>query len=380
MTRDRRTYRLTGITLLLIVFELALGAAFVGAFITIKRFDPSISLHRAEWLPYVAFAPVLSLFFIFVLAWRNRALKRLADVDLLQTLAPRLSPTRVVLKFMFWRAAVALLFVALLGPKVGSKIENIETKGIDLMIALDVSNSMLAEDLKPNRMAHSKRAIEQIIRELQGNRIGLVIFAGNAYVQLPLTTDVTSAKVFLDAVHPGIVPTQGTAIGAAINLCMDSFDQTSTAGRMILLITDGENHEDDAVSAAKQAHEAGVKVCAIGAGAPGGAPIPNYNNRGNRTGFKTDNAGNTIVSALNENLLVEIVDAGNGAFVRSNPTTVNLGLIRDAMNELEKGDLGEASFTDHRHLFPYFLFAALGLILIEMLIAERKWKRKLNWV
>jgi Ca-activated chloride channel family protein len=281
---------------------------------------------------------------------------------------------------MLWRAAVALLFVALLGPKVGSKIENIETKGIDLMIALDVSNSMLAEDLKPNRMAHSKRAIEQIIRELQGNRIGLVIFAGNAYVQLPLTTDVTSAKVFLDAVHPGIVPTQGTAIGAAIDLCMDSFDQTSTAGRMILLITDGENHEDDAVSAAKQAHEAGVKVCAIGAGAPGGAPIPNYNNRGNRTGFKTDNAGNTIVSALNENLLVEIVDAGNGVFVRSTPTTVNLGLIRDAMNELEKGDLGEASFTDHRHLFPYFLFAALGLILIEMLIAERKWKRKLNWV
>lgn len=379
MTRDRRTYRLTGITLLLIVFELAMGAAFVGAYITVKRFDPSISLHRAEWLPYVAFAPVLSLFFIFVLAWRNRALKRLADVDLLQTLAPRLSPTRVVLKFMFWRAAIALLFVALLGPKVGSKIESIETKGIDLMIALDVSNSMLAEDLKPNRMAHSKRAIEQIIRELQGNRIGLVIFAGNAYVQLPLTTDVTSAKVFLDAVHPGIVPTQGTAIGAAINLCMDSFDQTSTAGRMILLITDGENHEDDAVSAAKQAHEAGVKVCAIGAGAPGGAPIPNYNNRGNRTGFKTDNAGNTIVSALNENLLVEIVDAGNGVFVRSTPTTVNLGPIRDAMNELEKGDLGEASFTDHKHLFPYFLFAALGLILIEMLIAERKWKRKLNW-
>lgn len=379
MTQERRTYRLTGITLLLIVFELAMGAAFVGTFLTIKRFDPSISLHRAEWLPYVAFAPVLSLFFFFVLAWRNRALKRLADGDLLQTLAPRLSPTRVVLKFMFWRAATALLFIALLGPKVGSKIENIETKGIDLMIALDVSNSMMAEDLKPNRMAHSKRAIEQIIRELQGNRIGLVIFAGNAYVQLPLTTDVTSAKVFLDAVHPGIVPTQGTAIGAAIDLCVDSFDPTATAGRMILLITDGENHEDDAVSAAKTANEAGIKVCAIGAGAPGGAPLPNYNNRGNRVGFKTDSQGNTVVSALNEPLLIDIVDAGKGVFVRSSPTTVNLGPIRDAMNELEKGELGEASFTDHRHLFPLFLFAALALILLEMLIAERKWKRKMNW-
>lgn len=380
MIQEQRTYRLTGIVLLLLAFEIAMGAALIGAYLTLKRFDPSVSLHRGEWLPYVAFTPLLSLFFIFVLAWRNRALQRLADVDLLSTLAPRMSPNRFVVKYMFWRAATALLFVAVLGPKVGSKIENVETKGIDLMIALDVSNSMLAEDLKPNRMAHSKRAIEQIIRELQGNRIGLVIFAGNAYVQLPLTTDVTSAKVFLDAVHPGIVPTQGTAIGAAIDLCMRSFDPSSTAGRMILLITDGENHEDDAVAAAQTASEANVKVCAIGAGAPGGAPIPNYNNRGIRTGFKSDAQGNTIVSALNEPLLIDIVDAGDGVFVRSSATTVNLGPIRDAMNELEKGELGAASFTDHRHLFPIFLFGALALLFIDLMTAERKWKRKINLI
>lgn len=374
--KQRATYNLIGIGLLLLITEVLIWATLFGVFHTLRTFDPSISLHSPEYLPLAYGSPLVSLIFLLALAWKNKAINRIADAGLRNIVLPRISTGRVVLRFILWRSALALLIVGLLGPKVGSKIEQVDTRGIDLMVALDVSNSMLAEDLKPNRMEHSKRVVQRLIRELKGDRIGIVIFAGDAYVQLPLTTDVQSARVFLDAINTGIVPVQGTSLASAIDLCVESFDPQSEAGRMILLITDGEDHEGAAIEAAKRANEAGITISAIGAGLPGGHPIPRYNARGQRTGFRTDRDGNKIVTVLNEAMLIDIVKAGEGVFVRSNPTGINLAPILDAIAETEKGEIGAASFTDHEHLFHPFVMVALLLLLLERLIGGRSWKPK----
>ncbi len=372
--QERKTYNLIGIGMLLFAVEVLIWATLYGVFHTLRTFDPSISLHSPEYLPLAYGSPLISLVFFLALAWKNRAINRIADAGLRSVVLPRVSTGRVILRFILWRSAIALLIIGILGPKVGSKIEQVETRGIDLMIALDVSNSMLAEDLKPNRMDHSKRVVQRLIRELKGDRIGIVIFAGDAYVQLPLTSDVQSARVFLDAINPGIVPVQGTSIGEAIDLALDSFDPQSEAGRMILLITDGEDHEGEALEAAKRASEAGVTISAIGAGLPGGGPIPRYNARGQRIGFRTDRDGKVVTTALNEAMLIDIVKAGDGVFVRSNPTGINLAPILDAIAETEKGEIGAASYTDHEHLFHSFVVIALMLLLLERLIGGRSWK------
>lgn len=372
MSEVRKPYPLGAFTLVLILLELGILALMLGGYTSLQKVNPSLSLHQGEYFPFVASLALLSLGFLVFIGWRNQVLLRAAGDGLLPNLAPKLSSSRVLVKFILWRVALSLLGLALLGPKIASKVESTETRGIDLMVALDVSNSMLAEDLEPSRMEHAKRIVQRFIGELQGDRIGIVIFAGDAYVQLPLTSDVSSAKVFLDAISPGIVPTQGTAIGAALDLCMESFDPESDAGRMILLITDGENHEDDAIEAAERAGEEGVKICAIGAGLPEGAPIPRYNNREQRIGFRTDAQGNTIVTALNENLLIDIVKAGEGVFVRSNAQSTSLTSILDVKDQVKKGELGSSSFTDYEHLFPFFVLAALVFFGLDLFIGERK--------
>ncbi len=371
-------YRIGAVAALLLVLELALWAALLGAYFTYRKFDPSVSLHAPQYLPLAYGTALLTVVFLISLWWKNRAIKRLADAKLLESVAPRRSTPSTVLRFVLWRTAVLLMVIGLIDPKVGSRIEEVEARGIDLMIALDVSNSMLAEDLKPNRMEHSKRVVQRLIKSLQGNRLGIVIFAGDAYVQLPLTSDVQSAKIFLDAINTGIVPTQGTSIGSAIDLCIESFDPESEAGRMIVIITDGEDHEDAALVAARRAAETGIIITAIGAGRPETSPIPIYNSRGQRTGFRTDRNGKTVMTALNEQLLVELVQEGGGVFIRSNPSSVNLGPIMDVMNSLNKGETGSASFTDYKHLFHYFVVAAFALIVLSSLISERKWTFRLN--
>lgn len=378
MTTPRSTYRFSNILLLLVLIELLFWGALVGAYYTIRNFDPSLSFHNKWLLPFLAVLPIAAIVFLISLSRRNRAFKRLADNALLRNLAPGLAPGRTVFKFILWRLAAGLLLVALIDPKVGSRIEEVETRGVDLMVAIDVSNSMLAEDLKPNRLATAKRAVQQLINDLGGNRIGLVIFAGDAYVQLPITADIQSAKIFLDAINTNSVPYQGTNLGAAIDLCVESFDPKSEAGKAVIVITDGENHEEQGVEAAARAAKEGIEVHAIGVGAKGGAPIPQYNSRGQRTGFKTDAQGNTIVTALNEQSLVEIVSAGNGVFIRAAAGAVNISPIADVLDKMEKGELGTATFTDYEHRFRIFALAGIFLLITEGLIRERKQHRKIR--
>lgn len=356
--------------LLLVGVEVVFWGLMVAAYFTAKKFSPNISLHHASWWPLVFIVPVCMALFLVHLNWRNRALKQLADFHLLPAVAPGIGPMRATGKFLLWRFALAFIVIGFLDPKVGSRLEEVETKGIDLMIAIDVSNSMKAEDIKPNRLELAKRTVHRLINQLTGDRIGIVIFAGDAYTQLPITNDIQAAKVFLDAVETGSVPKQGTAIGAAIDLCVDSFDPKSEAGKAILVITDGENHEDDAVGAASSASSKGITVSCIGMGTTTGAPIPQYN-QGNRT-FKTDVQGNTIVSSMNEQMMIDLVTAGNGTYIPAQESFVQLNPLFDEFSNMTEADLGVASYTDYEHRFPIFFGIALIALVAEMLLNDKK--------
>ncbi|HEY9114101.1 MAG TPA: VWA domain-containing protein, partial [Bacteroidales bacterium] len=253
-------------------------------------------------------------------------------------------------------------------------------EGIDLMLVLDVSNSMLAEDIKPNRLERSKMAISQLVDRLKGDRIGIVIFAGNAYKQLPLTTDYSAARLFLSAVDTKIVPSQGTAIGEAIDLAVTSFDDAQH-NKAIIVITDGENHEDDAIGAARDAVEKGVKVFTIGMGLPDGAPIPIYNNSGTQAGFKKDRSGQTVITKLDEDMLRQIAAAGNGSYARANNASTGLNKIFDDISQIEKKEIETRQFTDYEDQFQYYLGAAIILLILELLIATRRasWAQKFDF-
>lgn len=284
---------------------------------------------------------------------------------------PNVSKTLPIIKFTLYALAMVSLLIGLANLQFGTKVEEVKREGIDLMIALDVSNSMLAEDLSPNRLERSKRAIFQLIQKLHNDRLGIIVFAGDAYVQLPITTDYSSAKLFLETIGTDIVPTQGTSIGAAINLAMESFDFENGTSKSIIVITDGENHEDDAKEAASEASAKDVLVHTIGMGSEKGGPIPVYKN-GAQIDFRKDNQGNTVVTKLNETMLKEIAAAGNGSYVRASNANAGLGIIMEEIDKMEKKEFGSKSFKDYEDRFQIFLIIALILIIIEYFISNRR--------
>src|SRR6195952_3819015 len=265
-----------------------------------------------EYLWGLAAIPVFLLFFIRVTRWKSKAIKALGDRNVIDKIVPDVSFSTPRLKFILFILAYVFLIIGIADPQIGSKMEEEKRKGADLMILLDVSNSMLSQDMVPNRLENAKQAIAQLIDNLHSDRIGIIVFAGEAYVQLPVTTDYSAAKLFLNTINTNMVPTQGTAIGAAIDLGMKSFDFKNGTGKAMIIITDGENHEDDAVAAAKNATDKDVTVHVIGVGSPEGAPIPIYQGS-KQIGFHLDSAGKTVVSKLNEEMGKEIAAAGNGA-------------------------------------------------------------------
>src|ERR1700712_3883022 len=267
---------------------------------------------HTEYLWGLTLIPVFILLYIAVSSWKKRAFARLGDKNVVAKMIPQVSFSRPRLKFILFIIAYTLLVVGIADPQMGSKMEEEKRKGADLMILLDVCNSMLSQDMSPNRLENVKPAIAQLIDNLHSDRIGMVVFAGEAYVQLPMTTDYSAAKLFLNTINTSMVPTQGTAIGAAIDLGMKSFDFKNGTGKAMIIITDGENHEDDAVAAAKNATDKDVTVHVIGVGSPEGAPIPIYQGS-KQIGFHLDSAGKTVVSKLNEEMGKEIAAAGNGA-------------------------------------------------------------------
>ncbi len=297
--------------------------------------------------------------------------------DILSVLMPNVSASRPVLKFIILMLALASIIVAIARPQFGSKLKTEKRKGIELIIALDVSNSMMAEDIEPNRLERSKRAISQLVDKLSNDKIGLIVFAGDAYTQLPITADYVSAKLFLNSISTNIVPTQGTAIGAAIELGTKSFNPQFKGSKAMIIITDGENHEDDAIGAAKAATEEGIVVYTIGMGLPQGGPIPEYSN-GMKT-YRKDREGNTVVTKLDEPMLQKIAEAGKGAYIRANNAQVGLNNLLNEVNKMEKSELETQIYADYDDKFQYFIAFALFLILLDFMILERKNKYLKNF-
>jgi Ca-activated chloride channel family protein len=337
------------------------------------RFENSLFLYGLALIPLMVFI------FLLVLKWRRKSLNKIAEAGLQSIVLPQLSKSKVVWRFIFWCLAMAFLVIAIANPQFGTKLEEAKREGIDIMIALDVSNSMKAQDLAPNRLENAKQSIGRLINNLNDDRIGIIVFAGQSYVQLPITTDYSSAKLFLESISCDMIPTQGTAIGAAIDLAVESFDPKSPAAKAIIVITDGENHEDDAVKSAEAAAEKGMTVHTIGMGSEAGVPLPLVSN-GNIVGYRKDNEGNTVVSKLNTALLKEIAAAGKGIFVQAGRSQSALSVVKDELNKMEKKEYASKRYTDYEGRFQFFLAAAVFLLISESLLSERKSKflQKLN--
>ncbi len=324
-----------------------------------------------EYLNLLYFIPVVTVLFWLLNRNRKKLLQKFADLDLHKTLFPTDSTIKRWVKFVVIILAFACLVLAAANPQVGTKMQEVKQTGIDVFILLDVSYSMNAEDIKPSRLEKAKYQISNLINKLRGDRIGLIIFAGQAYVQIPLTTDYSAANLFLSAVDVNSVPSQGTAIASAINLAVNSFDSLST-DKVIIAITDGEDHEGDVMEAIDNATSRKIKIYAIGLGSSGGVPIPIYNKYGQSVGFKKDKAGNTVLTKLDEETLRRIAVEGNGKYFRGTNYEDYLDQIYTELGELEQAEFGVKKVTDYEDRFYYFLIPAIILLVIEFFISEKK--------
>lgn len=323
-----------------------------------------------EYLYALLLIPALMIFYWYSRSQRRKALAKFGQKEILSVLMPNASSARAAIKFIVLLLALASAIFAIARPQFGSQLKTVKREGIELIIALDVSNSMLAEDIQPSRLEGSKRAISQLVDKLSDDKIGLIVFAGEAYTQLPITSDYVSAKLFLNSINTQIVPTQGTAIGAAIDLGAKSFTPNFAGSKVLIVITDGENHEDDAVGAATKAAEQGIIVDAIGMGLPKGALIPDFSN--GQKGYKKDNKGNTIVTKLDEPMLQKIAQAGKGIYIRANNTQIGLNTLFNEVNKMEKTEMESQIYADYDEKFQYFIGLCLFLIFLDFILLERK--------
>ena len=312
--------------------------------------------------------PLLAAFYLYSNFRRRKAIRKFGDPVLMAQLMPDVSKYRPDVKFWLVFAAIGLFAVLLARPQFGSKLETVKRQGVEIMVCLDVSNSMLAEDVSPNRLDKAKQMLSKLTDGFKDDKMGLIVFAGDAFTQLPITSDYISAKMFLSSINPSMVSTQGTAIGSAINLAMRSFTPSETSDKTIILITDGENHEGGAVEAAKAAAEKGIQVNVLGVGMPDGAPIPVEGTND----FRRDREGNVVVTRLNEQMCQEIAKAGNGIYVRVDNTNGAQKAISREINKMAKADVETQVYTEFNEQFQAVAWIILLLLLAEMLILERK--------
>jgi Ca-activated chloride channel family protein len=326
--------------------------------------------------------PVFIAIFIWYSYRSKKNLKKIGEMGLMNQLIPDVSSAKKTTKFILYLIGFSFLIFGLCNLQTGSKMQEVKREGADIMVCLDVSNSMLAQDLSPNRLERAKMAIENMIDKLQGDRLGIIVFAGEAYVQLPITTDYSSAKLFLESINTKIVPTQGTNIADAINKAIESFGKDEGKNKAIVIITDGENNEEakeSAVSAAEEASKKNITIHTIGVGSADGVPIPNIID-GYAAGYKKDNAGNTIVTKLDAKILQEIAETTKGVYVQASSSDIGLDAILTKIGELDKKEMESRMYSDYEDQFQLFLLVALLFFVIESFISERVSKlwKKLN--
>ena len=322
-----------------------------------------------EMLWMLAVVPVFIGLYIWYTRRKRRQLAEFGDPALVSELMPNASRVRPNVKFSILMVALVLLILAAARPQYGQREQTVKRQGIEAIIALDISNSMLAEDVAPCRLDRAKQMLSKMIDQMVDDKVGLVVFAGEAYTQLPITCDYVSAKMFLNSITPDLIKTQGTAIGAALNTAIQSFGSEETdASRAIILITDGENHEDDAAAVAARAKEMGIKVMVVGIGKPEGSPIPipGTNN------FRKDRQGNVVVSRLNEDMCREIAKAGNGIYVRCDNTNTAMRALQKEIDTLATTEIETKVYTEYNEQFQSFVLVALLLLVIDFFIFNRK--------
>lgn len=319
-----------------------------------------------EYLYLLILVPLLLAGYGLLRFLRKRRILKLGQQEMVKELMPSSSAAKAWVRVVLFCLAFASFVIGIARPQIGAKLSERKTEGVEVMICLDVSNSMLAQDYSPSRLDRAKLAISRFVDKLEGDRIGLVIFAGQSFVQLPITADYVSAKMFLSNIDTGSVPVQGTAIGDAIQTAVRSFSSQSDKSRVVIVITDGENHEDDPVAVARTVAQEGVRIFTVGVGSPEGKPIPVDGS------LLKDKDGNIVVSRLDEKILQEIASVGNGAYVRAGNTEFGLNPIIDSIRKMDGEELSSVVFEEFDEQYMYFFAFALVMLVLEMLIGERK--------
>ncbi len=339
-----------------------------------------IQLDEKVYLYLLGVIPVLLVLFLLHQIWKRRVQRKFADPKLLKDLAPDRSMFKPQIKLILLLMALTFLTMGLVNPKMGTKLETVKREGVDVVFAVDVSKSMLAEDIAPNRLEKAKRLVSEIINELASDRVGIIAYAGQAYPQLPITTDYGAAKMFLQSMNTDMLSSQGTAINQAIELAATYYDDEEQTNRVLFVISDGEDHSEGAVlDAVELATEQGIQIYTIGVGGTKGAPIPIKRN-GVVESLKKDIEGEVVITRLNEEILIEIAEEGNGAYIDGENTAAAVEAIQEILSQMDKKEFEAKQFAEFQDQFQWFLGGALILLLLDIFVLERKtaWLRKLD--
>lgn len=338
-----------------------------------------MQLEEKIWFWLLWIIPVVILLFIILQIWKRKTQKKFANKYLLEKLSPEKSFFKSLLKVFVLCLAFASLVIALVNPKIGIKLETVKRQGVDIVFALDVSKSMLAEDVAPNRLEKSKQLVTQIINNLASDRIGIIAYAANAFPQLPITTDYAAAKMFLQSMNTDMLSSQGTAINEAIELSRTFYDDEEQTNRVLVIISDGEDHSDVSADIAEVAAEEGIKIFTIGVGTLKGAPIPIKRNN-IVLNYKKDNKGETVITKLNEETLISIAKEANGQYIKGNNTSEVIETVGDLLNAMDKKEFEAKQFSEFKDQYQWFLALGIFLIVIDIFFLERKtaWLRRLN--
>jgi len=336
-------------------------------------------LEEKIWFWVLGIIPFIILIFLLLQFWRYRAQNKFANKELLNRLSPNKSLFKAVLKVVVLCLAIASLAIALVNPKIGTKLETVKREGVDIVFAIDVSKSMLAEDIAPNRLEKAKQLVTQIINNLGSDRIGIIAYAAKAFPQLPITTDYAAAKMFLGNMNTDMLSSQGTAIDEAIKLSETYYDDDQQTNRVLIIISDGEDHGDGAISVAEQANELGIQIFTIGVGDVKGGPIPIKRN-GIVLNYKKDTNGETVITKLNEETLKGIAAAANGAYINGTNTSEVVKNIGDILNKMDKTEFETKQYADFKDQFQWFLALGILFLFLDIFLLERKtgWLKKLN--
>ena len=336
-------------------------------------------LEEKTYFNYFIAVAVLLLVYTLVLFWKRKKQKTFADSKLLEKLSPEASIFKDILKIVTIALALSFLIVALVNPKMGTKIKTIKREGVDIVFALDVSKSMLAEDIAPNRLEKAKQIISKIISKLGSDRVGIIIYAGNAYPLLPITTDQAAAKMFLQNASPDMVSSQGTAINEALKLAKSYYDDDEQTNRYLFIVSDGEDHEENVSYIADEATKEGIKIFTIGVGLPEGGPIP-LKRDGTLIGYKKDRKGEVVITRLNEKTLQQIATEGNGQYLYGNNTAKTVEYVDNLLLKADKKEFETKQFSDFKDQFQWFIAAGILFLIFDTLMLNKKtnWIQKLN--